>query len=345
MSFRMFAATLLVLALSIQSAFSGTMPVPGETAQKRLRVGLSLPTLEQERWVRDLDNMVAQAKDMGIELIVQLTMSDQYQQNLNIEQLVTLGVDVLIIAPHDSFGAEKIVELAHNANMKVISYDRLIFNSDIDLYVSYDNFAVGRMQGGFLARHVPKGNYIILGGPQYDSNARFYKEGAMMELRERIDRGDITVILDEDVFNWDMNTTKELVETILGMHLNDVAAVLAPNDGMAAGAIAALKQHGMQGVVVTGQDADAMALERVMGGSQAMTVFKDISEEVKAALHAAVFLSEGGDVTQLTKGRTVNNLKHNVPSILLEPVLIEKFNLNEVLLGAGHIQQPVQAEE
>lgn len=342
MSFRTVAASLLVMFISLQVSFAGAMPAPDGAPQKRLRVGLSLSSMSEERWHRDLENMVEQARAMGIELIIQVTMNDQQQQIFNIEQLVTLGADVLIVVPHDSFGAGKIVELAHNANMKVICYDRLIFNASPDLYVSYDNVAVGRMQGAFLARNAPTGNYIILGGPKYDSNARFYKDGAMMELRGLIDRGDISVILDRDVADWDMNTVKELVETALTMNPEGVAAVLAPNDGMAAGAIAALKQNGIQGVVVTGQDADENAVKRVMEGSQAMTVFKDISKEVEAALVAAVLLSNGEDVGVLTKGRTVNNISHEIPSILLEPVLIERTNLNDVLLRAGHIKQPSQ---
>ena len=339
MSIRILAIPFLVMGIFLQFALSGEMP-----PRERMRIGLSLPTLAEERWQRDLDNMVEQAKAMDIELIVQITMHDQYQQILNMEQLITLGADVLIIAPHDSFGAGKAVEIAHDAGLKVISYDRLIFNADVDLFVSYDNDAVGRMQGEYLARKAPKGNYIILGGPVYDSNARFYRDGAMAVLQPLIDRGDITVLLDRNVDNWDTNATKELVESVLAMSPRDVAAILVPNDGMAAGAITALKQRGIEGVVVTGQDADTNAVRRIVEGSQAMTVFKDIAKEVEAALEAAVLLSKGGDVTQLTRGRTVDNQGRDIPAVLLEPVLIQKANLMQVLREAGHIEDSLQEE-
>lgn len=339
------AAVALALAFCVQPAFNlSAADAPG-TRGRQIRIGLALPTLAEERWHRDLNNMVLQAKERGLDLIVQVTMNDQNQQNFNIEQLITLGVDVLIIAPHDSYGMGRIVEHAQNSGIKVICYDRLIMNADIDLYVSYDNVAVGQLQGKYLAEKVKRGNFLILSGPRYDSNARFFKAGAMMELQPLIDSGDVKVLLDQDVTNWSPDATKELVETALIRHPDGIDAILAPNDGMAAGAIAALKQNNLIGkIVVTGQDADVNAVRRVIEGSQAMTVFKDLSKEVKVALDAAVILASGGDITKLTQGQTINNEKHDVPVILLQPVELDKTNVNEVLLEAGHIQREVVLE-
>ncbi len=348
----MLRKTILVVAMlvlfPVTAALSATSPESakgGGFKPKRPRVAFSLSTLAEERWHRDLEQMELQANAMGIDLVIQLTGNDQNQQNFNIEQLITMGVDVLIIAPRDSFGVGDIVELAHDAGIKVISYDRLILNADVDLYVSYDNVAIGRLQGKYLAERAKKGKYILLAGPRYDSNANFYKDGAMLELQPLIDSGDIQVVLDRSVPNWSPTESKELVNTTLVKHPREIVAILAPNDGMAGGAISALKDGGLAGdVIVTGMDAELSAAKRVMEGSQAMTVFKDISKEVEAALHAALLLARGEDIGRLTEGRTINNLKRDVPAILLEPVVVDKENLNDVLLQAGHFTEKISAE-
>lgn len=346
---QMIGVFVLALVFAVQGA-SSTASQAAESSQSakrtRPRVALAFAALSEERWHRDLRNMVEQAEKMGIDLIIQVATNDQNQQNFNLEQLITQGVDVLIINPHDSYGVGKIVEDARAAGIKVISYDRLIMNSPIDLYVSYDNLEVGRLQGRFLAEHAKKGNYILLSGPKYDSNAQFYKDGAMRELQPLIDRGDIKAVFERDVPDWNPNTTKELVETVLATQPQGVDAVLTPNDGMAMGAISALRQYNLQGkVFVTGQDANVDAARRVLAGSQSMTVFKDIAKEVEAALQGAIMLAKGEDITTLTKGRVINNAKHDVPAVLLEPVLLDKSNLNDVLLKAGHITERVTIED
>jgi len=339
---RIIAVSALLLAVTLQNALPATPGETGNPRRNRPRVGLALPTLAEERWHRDLNAMESQAKELGIDLVTQVTMNDQNQQSFNIEQLITQGVQVLLIAPHDSFGLGRIVDDARRAGIKVISYDRLIMNADIDLYVSYDNLAVGKLQGRFLAENAKTGKYIVLSGPKYDSNAIFYRDGALSELRALRDRGDIEVVLDAQVADWSPSQSQELVEGALTNHPDGIAAVLVPNDGMASGAISALKRHDLAGkAFVTGQDVDANALLHLMDGSQSMSVFKDIAREAEVALRAAMILAENGDVMPLTQGRTIDNGKLEVPAILLEPIFIDKTNLNDVLLQAGHITEPI----
>lgn len=308
----------------------------GEAKTPRYKFGLALPTLSEERWTRDLEVMLVKAKELGVELVVQVTMNDQEQQSFNADQLLTSGVSVIILNPHDSAGAAPIVEAAHKAGIKVLSYDRLIANAPVDLYVSFDNEEIGRMQGRFLVEKAPKGNYIILSGPRYDSNANFYRNAAVAELRPLIDKGAITVILDRDVPDWNPNSTTELVEAALIMAKNNVAAILAPNDGMASGAIVALKNQKLAGrVVVTGQDADLKAARRIVAGDQTMTIFKDVRQQAETALRAAMMLADGKDVKALTGGRVVNNGKFDIPSVLLKAVVVDRNNLDDVLIGSG----------
>lgn len=304
-----------------------------------IRIGLALPTQAEERWKRDKDYMVERAKELGIDLIVQISTNNQNEQHLNMEQLITRGVKVLIIAPHDSFGAAPMVELAHKSDIKVISYDRLIMNADVDLFVSFDNLKIGRMQGQYLVDRAPRGNYVIFGGPLYDSNARFYKQGAMAILQPYIDSGDITVVYNQDIADWDRSEVTKVVDNALAGTGNNVVAILTPNDGMAAGAIASLRQNHIAGkVLVTGQDGDTLAGKQIADGEQSMTVFKDVSREAEAALNASYLMATGKEYMTSTKGRFVNNEFGNIPAIILEPVLVDRDNVQAILYESGYIE-------
>ena len=319
-------------------ANAGEAPKSNVSRGDRPKVGLALPTQADERWRNDLAAMATRAGELGIDLVVQVTQNDQAQQNYHIEQLITSGVQVVIIAPQDSFGAAPAVDKAHAAGIKVISYDRLIMDADIDLFVSYDNAKIGRMQGEYLVKNAPAGNYILLGGPRYDSNAIFYKNEAMEVLQPLIDSGEIKVVLEQNVADWHPNTTRDLVESALTKAKNNIAAILVPNDGMAAGAVAALETQKLAGkVVVPGQDGELAAARRIVAGTQAMTVFKDVAKEADAALHAAMLLVKGENIAGLTGNRTVNNRLKEVPAILFEPIVVDKTNLDAVLIESGYL--------
>lgn len=338
MLMRNLTGSVLLCVLAVMMGIA--KPVAGEEARpEAVRIGLALPTQAQERWKRDRDHMEKRAKEMGIELIVQVSANDQNEQHFNTEQLTTMGIKALIIAPHDSEGATPMVALAHKAGIKVISYDRLIMNADVDLYVSYDNVKIGRMQGRYLIERAPRGNYILLGGPIYDSNARFYKEGAMEVLQPHIDSGAISVVSDHDVIDWEPTEVTKIVDNALGKMNNNIVAILAPNDAMAGGAILSLKQNNVAGkVFVTGQDGDTGVGKRIASGEQSMTVFKDVEKEAETALHAAYLMATGKDFVALANGRTVNNGFGDIPAIILEPVLVDQKNVQAVLFDSGYIE-------
>lgn len=309
-------------------------------AAETIRIGIAIPMDGRERWFGDLRAIIAKADAMGpeVDLLIQLTRNDQALQQFHIEQLITSGVKALIVTPQDSFGAAPLVRMAHDAGIRIISYDRLIRDADVDLFVSYDNMEIGRMQARYLVQRVPKGRYVLLFGPRYDSNANFYRDGALEVLRPRIDAGDIEVVYEGEVKDWETSVSQGLVETALLKSGNRVDAVLAPNDSIAAGAVAALADQKLAGKVpVTGQDAEVAAVRRILAGTQSMTVFKDVRREADAAVDAAVRLVKGENLGPLTLGRTVDNGRSKVPSILLEPVVVEKANIEETVVGSGYI--------
>lgn len=305
---------------------------------KKIKIGLSLPTQREERWVKDRQTMEAYAKKVGVELLVQVSDADARMQANQVENLLTQGIDVLIISPHDSKAAGTLVDKAHQDGVKVISYDRLILESNVDLYVSFNNEEVGRIQGRYLINKVPKGNYVILSGAPTDNNAKQFKHGAMEYLQPLIDQGDIKVILEQAVDNWEPKNALRLMEQALTKANNQIDAVLAPNDGTAGGAIEAMSTQGLAGkVIVTGQDAQVDAATRIVKGLQSMTVYKDTRALGHASIDAAILLAEGKFPD--TQGQTVNNGKIAVQSLLLTPIEVTKENIDQLLIESGYLKK------
>lgn len=300
----------------------------------KLRIGLSMDTLKEERWQKDRDVFVKRAEELDAEVLVQSADGKDETQIKQAEALLTLGVDVLVIIPHNAEVCSTIVDAAKRQNIPVISYDRLIKNSEPDLYISFDNEKVGEMQAKYLVEKAPKGNYFLIGGAQTDSNARMLREGQMKILQPFIDRGDVKIVADQWSRDWAADEALKHTEDALTINNNDVAAVVASNDGTAGGAIQALSTQKLGGkVLVSGQDADLAALQRIVAGTQTMTVYKPVSKLAVRAAEAAVALAKKEKLE--TNGK-VNNGKFDIPSILLEPISVDKSNLDETVIKDGY---------
>lgn len=334
-----------ILTLTILSALLFAMAcvqapeqsTSGNSASKnnsgKIRIGLSMDTLKEERWQKDRDVFVKRAEELGAEVLVQSADGKDETQIKQAESLLTQGIDVLVIIPHNAEVAATIVDSAKRQNVPVISYDRLIRNSEPDLYISFDNVKVGEMQAQYLAEKAPKGNYILIGGSQTDNNAKLLREGQMKVLQPMIDKGDVKIVADQWARDWMAEEALKHTENALTINNNNVAAVVASNDGTAGGAVQALNAQGLSGkVLVSGQDADLAALQRIVAGTQTMTVYKPVSKLAARAAEAAVALAKGEKVE--TNGK-VNNGKVDVPSILLEPISVDRSNLDETVVKDG----------
>jgi D-xylose transport system substrate-binding protein len=304
-----------------------------------VKVGLSLPTQREERWVKDKQVMEAEAKKKGIDLRVQVTDNDAAKQVAQCENLISQGIKVLILAPHDASSASVIVDKAAKAGIKVVSYDRLVTDSPLDYYyLSFDNVKVGELQGEFITKKVSKGSYIVLAGSPTDNNAKLFREGAMKFIKPLADKGDIKIVMDQFVKDWQPSEAQKLCEQALTANQNKVDAVLAPNDGTAGGCIQALAAQGLAGKVpITGQDAELAGAIRIVQGTQSMTIFKDTRELGKKAVEMALDLANGKAID--TQGKVVNNNKKDVPSVLLTPYIVTKENLDDVLIKSGYLKK------
>jgi D-xylose transport system substrate-binding protein len=247
--------------------------------------------------------------------------------------MLTKGVDVLIVAPHNGEVAAAIVEKAHRQGVPVISYDRLIKNSDVDLYVSHQVVKMGEMQARYALEHVPKGNYVLIGGSQTDNNALLLRQGQMNILQPAIDRGDIKIVTNQFAREWLASEALRITEDALTKNANDVQAIVASNDGTAGGAISALPPSLVGKVLVTGQDAQLDACQRIVEGRQTMTIYKPIKPLAYSAVDSALKLARGEAIQSPDK---VNNGKIDVPAILQEPISVDKSNMMQTVIKDGY---------
>ena len=297
-------------------------------------IGFSMDTLKEERWQRDKALVEARAAEVGAKLDVQVANGDDAVQTKQCDNMLTKGVDVLIVAPHNGEIAASIVEAAHAKGVRVISYDRLIKNSDVDLYVSHQVEKMGEMQGKYALDHAPKGNYVLIGGAPTDNNALLLRKGQMNVLKPAVDRGDIKIISDQFAKEWKAEEALRYTADAITKTNGDIKAVIASNDGTAGGAISALEQSGLVGkVLVTGQDAQLDAVQKIAAGKQAMTIYKPIKPLADSAVDNALKLARG---EQLSAPDKVNNGKIDVPSILQEPMAVDKDNLMSTVIKDGY---------
>jgi len=227
------------------------------------------------------------------------------------------------------------VEAAHKAGVPVIAYDRLINDSDLDLYVSFDNVRVGELQAEYLVKRRPKGHYVLIGGAPTDNNALLFRRGQMNVLKPLVDKGEITIVADQWAKDWQAIEALKIMENALTRNNNQVDAVVASNDGVAGGAVQALEEQKLAGkVLVSGQDAELSACRRVLAGTQSMTVYKPIHLLATKAAEIAVLMAKKQPLPAAS--RTVNNGKKDVPSILLDPVPVDAESMARTVVADGY---------
>jgi D-xylose transport system substrate-binding protein len=319
----------------VDSATNSTSTVPaGSTAgsnSKNLLIGLSLDTLKEERWQNDRNMFVKRAEELGAKVQVQSANSNDGQQMRDVQSLLTSGVKVLVIAAHDGVAMAKAVKMAHTANVPVIAYDRLIRDSDVDLYLSFDNVRVGELQAKYVVDHLPngKGSVVRIYGSPSDNNAKLFKQGQDNVLNPLVKKGDIKIVRADWAQDWKPENAKKIMNAAI-TEGKKFDAVLASNDGTAGGANQALIEAGMSGkVIVTGQDAELAACQRIARGGQSMTIYKPLKTLATVAAESAVKMANG---KAIVAKQTVNNGQIEVPSILNDVEVVTKDNMVPIVV-------------
>ncbi|HMP75708.1 MAG TPA: substrate-binding domain-containing protein [Kiritimatiellia bacterium] len=298
-------------------------------------IGLSLDTLKEARWQRDRDLFVKRVEELGGRVLVQSANSDDTRQIQDVNALIAREVDVLVIVPHNGAAMAEGVRSAKLAGIPVIAYDRMITESDLDLYLSFDNVQVGEQQARWLVDHLPggRGRIVRIYGAPTDHNAVLFKQGQDQVLKPLIEKGLIEVVHEDWTVDWDPSNAKKIMNAALTRAGTDLQGVLASNDGTAGGAIQALREAELEGrVLVTGQDADVVACQRIARGTQSMTIYKPLPRLALAAAELAMNLAQGRPV--VARAALPNGFR-DVPAVLEATIAVDRNNLRETVIADG----------
>ncbi|HPT13537.1 MAG TPA: substrate-binding domain-containing protein [Bacteroidales bacterium] len=287
-------------------------------------IGLLMDQFNVERWSQDTTYFIKAVNELNGKVICKVANGDPQKQLDQAKELINKKVNVLVIVPADLNKAAEIVNMAHQASVPTISYDRLIQNSYLDYYISFDNVKVGELQADYIRKRLEKGNIALIGGPVSDPNSAYLRFGQLGILQPYLENGDIRIVYDKWVDAWSFEEGyKKAVECL---NKNKVDAIIAGNDLLARGAIKALEEKGLAGkVLVAGQDADTEACENIIKGIQTVSIYKPIEDIAGNAAKLAVDLATGVPVINATI--TTNNGFRKVPSFLLTPTLVNKGNI------------------
>jgi D-xylose transport system substrate-binding protein len=313
---------------SSTSGGGGASTTSGGKAQK---VGVLLPdTKSSIRWESfDRPLLDAAFKAAGVPVTIENAQNDKSTQQQQAEQLITNGAKVLLLVNLDSGSGAAIEANAQSRGVKVIDYDRLTLKGSAAYYVSFDNVAVGKLQGQGLVDCLGDSgtpNIAELNGSPTDNNATLFKQGYDSVLKPLYDAGKAKKVADQSVPDWDNQQALTIFEQMLQKTNNKIDGVLAANDGLGNAVISALKQRKLDAIPVTGQDATAQGIQHILAGDQCMTVYKAVKKEADAAAQLAIALSKGTQPPSgLVNGKSDDGSRQ-VPSVLLEPQAITKEN-------------------
>ncbi len=328
-------AALAALAGCGKNDPSSTPPVPpANEGERPVLIGFSLGGIRMERWKKDEQIIVQRAHELGAQIICLSANENPDLQIDQAENLIIQGVDVLLVVPQSAEQSAVIVERAHKAGIPVVAYDRIIRNSPLDYYVSFDNEKVGEYQAqGVLDALEPSrtNRLAYIGGSPVDNNSKLLKQGAMKVLCPGLADGSLTLELETFTPDWSAQNAYLDIKHFLEAG-GSVDGVIAANDATASGVIQALLEHGLTDIPVSGQDAELTACQRVLQGTQAVTVYKPLQRLGHAAVDVAIQAARGQPVQT---NAVVHNGFHDVPSILLESIPVTRANLLETVIRDG----------
>lgn len=287
-------------------------------------IGLLMDDFIVERWATDTACFIKAVRDQGGKVICMTAHGKADTQAEQAKKLIDKRIDVLVILPVNVDKAAEVVAYAKQKSTPVISYDRLIQNSFVDYYISFDNVKVGELQANYIYNRMGKGNIALINGPTSDRNSVFLHYGQMGVLQPFIENNSIKIVFDRYVNEWTMDEGYRLAKECLAN--NKVNAIIAGNDLLARGVIKALDEKGLAGkVLVAGQDGDSYACENIIKGVQTMSVYKPVEDLAAKAAAMAMDLAEGRPV--IYASFTVDNGFKMVPALLIEPTVVNKGNI------------------
>ncbi|MGP3777339.1 sugar ABC transporter substrate-binding protein [Halanaerobium saccharolyticum] len=311
-----------------------------------IKVGFLLKTMQEERYKTDRDAFIEKAEELGAdEVIFDAANNDENEQLSKFENMLTQGADVIVLQPVNTGTASNMVRKAHDSGVAVVNYDSLIMNSDVDLFLTQDSWAVGELQGEAMVewfkenRGEVKGNVVLLRGQPGDSNANAFSQGVLDTVAEY---EGLELVVDQSHEGWSPDLAMETTENALTRYDNEIDAVVANNSGMASGAVRALEAQGMADtdkVFVAGSDADLINMRYIAQGKQTIDIFKKVKPLAYEAARAAVALAKNPDrpideIVDIT--RYVDNGQVEVPTVVTEIVVVNQDNIMDTVVADGY---------
>ena len=332
-----------LMIILVVSVLSGCSVKEKETVQKKsdkeeIQIGMSFDSFVIERWNKDKSVFVSKAVSYGAKVNVQNANGELGKQIEQIRYLIKKNMDVIVIIAVDSNGLSDVVAEAKQAGIKVIAYDRLINNAEIDLYISFDNSKVGVLMADALINATGgKGSYLMLTGPTTDNNVKMIEEG----FRKTIVNRKISIADTMHAENWRAEYVYEYLRSHNGI-VEAANGIMCGNDNLATQTIRYLSEVGLAGKIpVVGQDADLEACQHIVEGTQLMTVYKPVEQLASKAAECAVMLAQG-DIGISLSNRVMSNGRYSCPYISLEPVAVDNVNMNDVIIKDGfHLREEV----
>jgi len=328
------AALLVVLWI----IFDGTSEKKETVKDDKIQIGMSFDSFVIERWQRDRDVFVSTAKELGAEVNVQNANGNIEEQKKHIDYFIEKGMDAIVIICIDSYGLYDQVQKAMDAGITVVAYDRMITNADTDLYISFDNSMVGNMMGEALVQNgVTGGEVLMLGGSLTDSNVPIL-EGAFKAVMQD---NSVTILDSFHADNWEAELAANYVYENMDVVMK-ADAIMCGNDNLASQVVRALAERRLAGkILIVGQDADLEACQRIVEGTQLMTVYKPVEKLAKRAAECTVQLIledkvTGDDVEEISDGT------YTIPYVGIQPISVTDTNMDEVIIDSGfHLKEDV----
>lgn len=325
--------TVIGVAAAAVALWALTMSYDKEKADDgQITIGYLTDSLVIERWQKDQEIFRSYATDKGANVIVYNANEDNETQKQQMELLIEKNVDVMVVIPYERDGLTEVIDKARKEGIKVIAYDRLILDTDIDAYISFDNLKVGQIQAKSLIEAVPKGNYVIINGSPEDNNTYMFNQGYMDVLKSAIRDGDVRIVSEIYADDWREEPAYNNVAKLIDEGVR-IDAIIGANDRLAEAAIRALSEEGLAGdVYVAGHDADISACQRIVEGTQYVTVYKPIRSLAEQAVELAMDMASGEDYHYT---ETINNGAMDVPYIKLDVEKVTKETMRETVIADG----------
>jgi D-xylose transport system substrate-binding protein len=300
----------------------------------RMKIGFVMDNLREERWRLEREAFIRRCERLGAEVLDAVADGDAELQNQLCEQVLEKGAQLLVIVPVDASRAARAVDAAHAHKVKVISYDRLVKNCEPDLFITYAYDEVGKNMIEYALKRKPAGSYFLLYGSEADTNAVWLKNGQRAALEPHLRKGEVQLIGESWTPDWSPDKAYAIIHNLLEQGKRP-DAIIASNDGTASGALRALKEYSLVGkTVVTGMDAELEACRRIIRGEQAMTVYMQVHLQAMRGAEAAVLLLKGQEIPG--SNHLISNGTAEIPSILLQPILVDADNMREVIVADGY---------